>query len=207
MPPSRSEGAAIDTSETGPSTSSRARGRRGAATPAASEKANIVILGPRDTLVGTLTVEGDVRIEGTVDGEVTATGEVTVHVGGTARARISARDIVVLGAVEGTVVGELVTLGDTASFAGEVLAGRLRVDEGAVINATIAMTAAGEAPVAHNEEHDDETPAGENGSAIDGDGDHEAYGAENAGSEFDAYSEERTEETSGVSSGADSEEG
>ena len=98
----------MDTSETGPSTSSRARGRRGAATPAAPEQTNVVMLGPRDSLVGTLTVDGDVRIEGTVDGEVTATGEVSVHAGGTARAQISARDIVVMGAVEGTVVaGEL----------------------------------------------------------------------------------------------------
>ena len=199
----------MDTSETGPSTSSRSRGRRGAATPAASEQANIVMLGPRDTLVGTLTVEGDVRIEGTVDGEVTASGEVSVHAGGTARAQISARDIVVSGTVEGTVVGsELVTLGDTASFAGEVRAGRLRVDEGAVINATITMTPAGDAPPARRmEEHDDEALSDMNGSAIGADGDHEAYGAENAGSEFDAYSEERTAETSGVSSGADLEEG
>src|SRR5580700_8373448 len=83
----------MDTSETGPSTSSRGRGRRGAATPAASEQTGAVILGPRDSLVGTLRVEGDLRIEGTVDGDVTATGEVSVHAGGTARARITARDI------------------------------------------------------------------------------------------------------------------
>ena len=64
-----------------------------------------MVLGPRDSLVGTLTVDGDVRIEGTLDGEVTATGEVTVHSTGTARAQISARDIVVSGTVEGNVVG------------------------------------------------------------------------------------------------------
>ena len=140
---------------------------------------------------------------------MTATGEVSVQAGGTARAQLSARDIVVMGAVEGTVVGdELVALGDTASFAGEVRAGRLRVDEGAVINATITMTPSGDAPPARRmEEHDDESLLDVAGSASNGEGDHEAYGAENAGSEFDAYSEERTAETSGVSSGADSEEG
>jgi cytoskeletal protein CcmA (bactofilin family) len=133
---------------------------------------------------------------------------VSVHLGGTARAQIAARDIVVMGAVEGTAVGdELVALGDTASFAGEVRAGRLRVDEGAVINATITMTPTGDAPPARRIEEHDETSVDVTGSAISGEGDHEAYGAENAGSEFDAYSEERTAETSGVSSGADSEEG
>ena len=58
----------MDTSDTGTSTSSRGRGRRGAATPAASEAAGIVVLGPRDSLIGTLSVEGDVRIEGTARG-------------------------------------------------------------------------------------------------------------------------------------------
>ena len=95
----------MDTSDTGTSTSSRARGRRGAATPAAPETVGIVVLGPRDSLVGTLTVDGDVRIEGTLEGEVTATGEVSVHSTGTARAQISARDIIVNGSVEGNAVG------------------------------------------------------------------------------------------------------
>ena len=132
-----------------------------------------------------------------------------MHAGGTARAQITARDIVVQGAVEGSAIAdELVSLGDTASFAGEVRAGRLRVDEGAVINATIAMTPAGDAPPARRmEEHDDEASIDVKGSPISGEPDHEAYSAENAGSEFDAYSDERTAETSGVSSGADSEEG
>jgi cytoskeletal protein CcmA (bactofilin family) len=198
----------MDTSDTGPSTSNRSRGRRGAATPAAAEQTGIVVLGPRDSLVGTLTVDGDVRIEGSVDGEVSATGEVSVHSGGTARAKISARDIVVMGAVEGAAVAdELVALGESASFAGEVRAGRLRIDEGAVINATITMTPAGDAPPARRmEEHDDESTVDVTGSAITGDGDHGAYDAEH-GSESDAYSDERTAETSGVSSGADSEEG
>ncbi len=199
----------MDTSETGPSTSSRARGRRGAATSEAPEQTSAVHLGPRDSLVGTLTVDGDVRVEGTVDGEISATGEVSVHAGATARAQISARDITVMGAVEGTAIaGELVSLGETASFAGEIRAGRLRVDEGAVLNASIAMTPSGDAPPARRmEEHDDERSIDVTGSAVNGEGDHGAYGAENAGSESDAYSDERTAETSSVSSGVDSEEG
>jgi cytoskeletal protein CcmA (bactofilin family) len=190
-------------------TSSRARGRRAGATPAASDQDSVVTLGPRDSLVGTLTITGDVRIEGTVDGEVSATGEVSVQAGGTARAQLTARDIVVMGAVEGTAVASgLVALGDTASFAGEVRAGRLRIDEGAVINATITMTPAGDAPPArHAEEHDDETSGDVTESPGSDEGDPGAYGDESADSEPDAYSDERTAETSGVSSGADSEEG
>jgi cytoskeletal protein CcmA (bactofilin family) len=199
----------MDTSDTGRSTSSRARGRRGAATPAPSEPAGIVVLGPRDSLVGTLTVDGDVRIEGTLDGEVSATGEVNVHSSGTARAQISARDIVVNGTVEGNVVArELLSLGETASFAGELSTGRLRVDEGATVNASITMSPSGDAPPARRmEEHHDEASVDVTGSPVSGEGEHGAYGEENAGSESDAYSDERTAETSGVSSGSDSEVG
>jgi cytoskeletal protein CcmA (bactofilin family) len=198
----------MDTSDTGTSTS-RARGRRGTATPAAPETASLVVLGPRDSLVGTLSVAGDVRIEGTLEGEVSATGEVSVHSSGTARAQISARDIAVRGTVEGNVVAsELVALGETASFAGELRAGRLRVDEGATVNATITMTPTGDAPPARRmEERDDEATLDVTGSPVSGEGDHGAYGDENAGSESDAYSDERTAETSAVSSGSDSEEG
>jgi len=197
----------MDTSDTGASTSSRARGRRGAATLAASEPAGIVVLGPRDALVGSLTVDGDVRIEGRLEGEVSATGEVGIHSSGTARAQIAARDIVVAGSVEGNAVASgLVALTETASFAGEIRAGRLRVEEGATVNATISMTPSGDAPPARRmEEHDDEATLDVTGSPVS-EGDHGAAD-ENAGSESDAYSDERAAETSGVSSGSDSVEG
>src|SRR6202051_2980686 len=145
----------MDTSDTGTPTSSKARGRRGAAVPAAAEAAGIVVLGPRDSLVGTLTVDGDVRIEGTLEGEVSATGEINVHSTGTARAQISARDIVVSGIVEGNIVArELVTLDESASFAGEIRAARLRVDDGATLNGTVTMAPAGDAaPARRNEVH------------------------------------------------------
>jgi cytoskeletal protein CcmA (bactofilin family) len=199
----------MDTSDTGISTSSRGRGRRGAAIPSATEAPGTVVLGPRDSLVGTLTVDGDVRIEGTLDGEVSATGELSIHSTGTARARITARDIVVSGIVEGTAVArELVALGEGASFAGDIHAGRLRVDEGATLNASITMTPAGDAPPARRmDEHDEETSVDVTGSPINGEGEHGAYGEVHEGSESDANSDERAAETSGVSSGSDSEEG
>ena len=198
----------MDTSDTGTPTSSKARGRRGAAVPAAAEAAGIVVLGPRDSLIGTLTVDGDVRVEGTLEGEVSATGEVAVQAGGTVRATIAARDIVVAGSVEGNAVAtDVVALGETASFAGEIRTGRLRVDEGATVNATIAMTPSGDAPPARRmEEHDDEATLDVTGSPVS-DADHRAYGDENASSDSNASSDERTAETSAVSSGSDSEEG
>jgi hypothetical protein len=117
----------------------------------------IVVLGPRDSLVGTLTVDGDVRIEGTLEGEVSATGEVSVQSSGSARA---------------------------------------------------PMSPSGDAPPARRmEEHDQDGTVDVTGSPVSAEGDHGAYGEESAGSESDAYSDERAAETSAVSSGSDSEVG
>jgi cytoskeletal protein CcmA (bactofilin family) len=165
-----------------------------------SESGGIVVLGPRDSLVGTLRVDGDVRIEGTVEGDVTATGEVTVHSTGTARAQIEARDVVISGNVDGRInAQDLVSIGDTGVLTGELHSARLRVDEGASINATIAMTVSGDAPPARRlEEHD------QNGSEDDSvDVTGSAVGADGSGSESD----ESAAEVSAVFSGSDSSEG
>jgi cytoskeletal protein CcmA (bactofilin family) len=148
----------MDTSDIG--TSSRGRGRRGAATPVQPETPGIVVLGPRDSLVGTLSVDGDIRIEGTLEGEVSATGEIAVQSTGTARAQIAARDIVINGTVDGSAVAqELISIGDSAIVTGEVRSARLRVDEGASVNATISMSASDAPPArrSHDEESDEST--------------------------------------------------
>jgi cytoskeletal protein CcmA (bactofilin family) len=194
----------MDTSDIGTSTSRR--GRRGAAAPVQLQTAGSVVLGPRDSLIGTLSVEGDVHIGGRVEGEVTATGEVNVHSTGTARAKIEARDIVIAGTVDGSVVArDLVSLGDSASLTGELQASRLRVDEGATVNATIAMRVAGDAPPARRMEERDAHESEEHsvdvtGSAADAASESSDY----AGSTSDDADVAR--ETSAVFSGADSED-
>lgn len=196
----------MDTSDIGTSTSRR--GRRGAATPVQHEAGGSVVLGPRDSLVGTLRVEGDVHIEGSVEGEVAATGEVNVHSTGTARARIEARDIVIAGAVDGSVVArDRVSIGESATLNGELQSSRLRVDEGATVNATIAMRAPGDAPSARrkdrheSEEHSVDVTGSPAGTASDAN----AYAEVSDGSTSDDSG--GVPEASAVFSGADSEEG
>jgi cytoskeletal protein CcmA (bactofilin family) len=195
----------MDTSDIGTSTSRR--GRRGAATPVQHEAGGNVVLGPRDSLVGTLSVEGDVHIEGSVEGEVTATGEVNVHSSGTARAKIEARDIVIDGAVDGSVVArDRVSIGESATLSGELQSSRLRVDEGATVNATIAMSARGEAPPARradrheSDEHSVDVTGSPAGTASEA----STYGEGGDGSASD---DAGVPETSAVFSGAESEEG
>jgi len=174
------------------------------------EAAGSVVLGPRDSLVGTLSVDGDVHIEGSVEGEVAATGEVSVHSTGTARARIEARDIVIAGTVEGSIVAQdLVSIGDSASLTGELQSSRLRVDDGATVNATIAMHVPGDAPRARRIEERDgqeseansvDVTASPAGAASDSNA-YEEVGAGSVSDEADG-----APETSAVLSGSDSEE-
>jgi cytoskeletal protein CcmA (bactofilin family) len=194
----------MDTSDIGTSTSRR--GRRAAATPVQPQATGSVVLGPRDSLIGTLSVDGDVHIEGRVEGEVTATGEVNVHSPGTARAKIEARDVVIAGTVDGSVVArDLVSIGDSASLSGELQSSRLRVDEGAIVNATIAMRAAGDAPPARRMEERDGQESAEHSVDVTG-------SAAGAASESNDYADSTSDdadvalETSAVFSGADSED-
>lgn len=176
----------MDTSDIGTSTSGRGRGRRGAATPAQPESTGIVVLGPRDSLTGTLTVHGDVHVEGTVQGEISATGAVNVHATGTARAQIAARDIVVEGTFDGSAVAQdLVSIGEAATVTGEVRSARLRVDEGATVNATITMSHAADAPPARRMDEHDEGSVDVTGTAASQDAEPGAYAEVSAASESD----------------------
>jgi cytoskeletal protein CcmA (bactofilin family) len=181
----------MDTSDIG--TSNRGRGRRGAATPVQAESPGIVVLGPRDSLVGTLSVDGDVRIEGSVEGEISATGEVSVHSTGTVRAQLAARDILINGNVDGSSVArELLSIGETGIVTGEVRSARLRVDEGATVNATISMSASDAPPAsrAHDEHEADEQSIDVTGSATGSDGDANAYAEVSAGADSESSSDE-----------------
>lgn len=199
----------MDTSDIG--TSRSGRGRRVAATSVQAQAAAVVVLGPHDSLVGTLKVDGDVRIDGSLEGEVAASGEVTVGSTGSARAKVEARDIVIGGNVEGSVVArDLVSIGETAVVSGDVQTSRLRVDEGASVNATIAMNATGDAPPArrtddrHSHESDDQS-VDVTGSAAGAGSDASAYAEVNAGS--DPENADGTPEISAVLSGSDQDEG
>lgn len=189
----------MDTSEIG--TSSRGRGRRGAATPVQPESPGIVVLGPRNSLVGTLTVDGDVRIEGTLEGDVTATGEVSVHSTGTARAQIAANDIVINGTVDGSAVAkEFISIGESAVVTGEVRSARLRVDEGANVNATISMNPSDAPPARRAHEHElDEATIDVTGSAAGGehDGDASAYAEVGAGGDSESSGDEASSSSDG----------
>ena len=113
-----------------------ARGRKGAAAAGGSS----ILLGPRDSLVGKLTVEGDIRVRGTVEGELAASGDVQIDPSARVSAPISGRNVSVRGKVTGDVIAaERLLLAGHGSLEGNVQVGRLAIEDGATLNGNVRM--------------------------------------------------------------------
>jgi cytoskeletal protein CcmA (bactofilin family) len=100
-----------------------------------------ILLGPRDSLVGKLTVEGDIRVRGTVEGELAASGDVQIDPSAKVSAPISGRNVSVRGKVTGDVVAaERLLLAGHGSLDGNVQVGRLAIEDGATLNGNVSMS-------------------------------------------------------------------
>jgi cytoskeletal protein CcmA (bactofilin family) len=105
-------------------------------------KGDMANIGKSITINGDLTGEEDLVIEGKVEGKVTLPNSVlTIGANGTIKAEVSAKSVVVIGRVSGNVRGtERVEIQATGIVEGDVIAPRLVVAEGAVVNGSIQMT-------------------------------------------------------------------
>ncbi len=103
-----------------------------------------VVLGPRDSLVGKLTIEGDLTVHGTVDGELQVSGDVDVEQSATVKAKLSGRNV----SVRGNVTGDLsaknrLLVSGSGIINGDVKVAKLQVEDGGTLNGNISMGALG----------------------------------------------------------------
>jgi cytoskeletal protein CcmA (bactofilin family) len=97
-------------------------------------------LGPRDSLVGKLTFDGDVKVAGNVEGEIKASGDVSVDDGGTVKANIEGVNISVRGNLTGNVTAKgKLSVGGAGAVHGDVKVGRLSVEDGGTLNGNVSM--------------------------------------------------------------------
>lgn len=116
-----------------------ARDRSGNGAPL---EAVISIIGPGMKVVGDCETDGTVRIEGVVEGAVRAGKAVVVGKDGRVHGDILTQDAVISGTVKGTLSAESrLELQATARIEGEVRARRMQLEEGAVLNGTVQMSA------------------------------------------------------------------
>ncbi len=102
-----------------------------------------IVLGPNDSLKGTLRTESGITIHGDVDGEIYANGDVIVESSATVVATIEARNVDIRGQVTGNVKStQRLSLSGSGTLAGDASAARLIVEDGATLNGSIAMSGA-----------------------------------------------------------------
>jgi cytoskeletal protein CcmA (bactofilin family) len=114
-------------------------------------KGEMANIGKSITISGDLNGEEDLVIEGKVEGKVTLpNSQLTIGANGTIKAEVQAKSVVVIGRVAGNVRGtERVEIQATGIVEGDVIAPRLVVAEGAVVNGSIQMTTKAAASSAH----------------------------------------------------------
>ncbi len=89
---------------------------------------------------GKISFSGAVRIDGHFRGTASADGLLVVGETGTIDAKLTVREIVILGSVVGEVTAkERVEIGPHGRVDGVVRAPRIRIDEGALVSARIEM--------------------------------------------------------------------
>jgi cytoskeletal protein CcmA (bactofilin family) len=134
-----------------------------------------IVLGPHDSLKGTLRTESGVTIHGTVDGEIFAVGDVVVEASATVVATVEGRNIDIRGQVKGNVTStKRLSLSGSGTLQGDATAGRLIVEDGATLNGSITMSGAKDIDISEEpkfaefvveaEHNGDLVPAGEHES-------------------------------------------
>ena len=99
-----------------------------------------VTLGPRDSLIGTLTIEGDLTVQGKAEGELHVSGDVSVDDGANVRAQIEGNNVTVQGSVQGNVSARgRLALSGSDSVQGDVRVAKLSVEDGATLNGNVSM--------------------------------------------------------------------
>ena len=107
---------------------------------ASSPEQVISIIGPGMRITGDCDTEGAVRVEGVVQGNIRAGKSVVVGREGTVEGDIFTQDAVISGTVKGTLRAESrLELQSSGRVDGEVLAERMQLEEGAIINGAIQM--------------------------------------------------------------------
>jgi cytoskeletal protein CcmA (bactofilin family) len=101
---------------------------------------SVVMLGPRDRLIGELYIEGNLRVSGTLEGQIEATGDVDVTEAATVKATVSGREVNVSGQVNGAVTAsKKLVIGRSGSIVGDVRVPRLIMQDGASLSGNVSM--------------------------------------------------------------------
>ena len=108
--------------------------------------ASVTVIGRGAHVTGRVTGSVDLEIQGRVDGEIAIGGEATIEAEGLVAANVSARRLVVRGAVKGDLSAEeSIILESGAKVLGDVRAPRVAIGQGALVRGYVETGEAGAA--------------------------------------------------------------
>jgi cytoskeletal protein CcmA (bactofilin family) len=91
-------------------------------------------------IVGDIYSKADFRIDGIVEGNITTTGKVVVGKSGKINGKINSSNADISGSVSGKIeVSETLSLMSESLIQGDIATGKLSVEEGAQVDASISM--------------------------------------------------------------------
>ena len=91
-------------------------------------------------IIGDIFSEADFRIDGVVEGNITTTGKVVVGKSGKINGKINCSNADISGSISGKIeVIEVLSLMSESLIQGDIITGKLSVEEGAQVDASISM--------------------------------------------------------------------
>ena len=91
-------------------------------------------------IVGDIFSEADFRIDGIVEGNVTTSGKIVVGKSGKINGKINCSNADISGSISGKIeVNEVLSLRSESLIQGDIVTGKLSVEEGAQVEASISM--------------------------------------------------------------------
>ena len=91
-------------------------------------------------IVGDIYSKADFRIDGIVEGNITTTGKVVIGKSGKINGKINSSNADISGSVSGKIeVAETLSLMSESLIKGDIVTGKLSVEEGAQVDASISM--------------------------------------------------------------------
>lgn len=98
------------------------------------------IIGERTVITGNLHLEGDIIIYGKIHGDIITDGTITIFSGSEIKGKMNGANLNIGGHVEGNInaVGK-VALGDRAFLRGDIKAGQIVIEDGAVFEGRCEM--------------------------------------------------------------------
>jgi len=107
------------------------------------ESNKIDIIEKTTKIIGDITSQADFRIDGNVEGTITTSGKVVVGEEGFVSGNITCVNSDIAGRVKGSLdVSGVLSLKSSAKIEGQVIAGKLAIEAGANVDATISMKGA-----------------------------------------------------------------